>query len=54
MDGTCRGTTNIERPRHVVDNIIKMVLKEVGWDDLQRNGMAQKRDPVFDSCHLVN
>jgi len=39
------------RSRHVLDNIIKMDLGEVEWNDLKRIHVAQNKDQY---CALMN
>jgi hypothetical protein len=42
--GKPEGKRSLEIPRHSWDDNIKMDLREIGWDDMDRIDMTQDRD----------
>jgi hypothetical protein len=51
--GKCGGKRPLGRSRHRLKDNIKMYLKEIGWEDVDRINLAEDRDECWAVVHTV-
>jgi hypothetical protein len=53
MMGKSEGKRTLRRSRHGFKDNIKIDLKEIGWEDVDRINLAEDRDKCWAVVHMV-